>query len=150
MGIKLENFNSQPPTSFTVSFTSPKLKYIEGGKAIGRVKIFYAGQNRNGTYFSEEVAKELLKTLAGSPIIGEFDKEKNDFTQHTGIEQTRAYGFVPLESNISIERHLDEDDETRDYYCSDVCLFTQRYDEAKLIIGKAQSMELNPDTIEGT
>ena len=126
------------------------MEYVEGGKAIGRVKIFYAGQNRNGTYISTEFAEDLLKTLAGSPIVGEYDKDKKDFTQHTGIEKTRAYGFVPLEPNIQIERYTDEDGVERDYYCADVCLFTQRYEEAKFIVGKSQSMELDPNNIDGS
>ena len=32
------------------------------------IKVFYLGENRNGTSISKEVAKKMSKTLRGAPI----------------------------------------------------------------------------------
>lgn len=138
-----------PPTSFTVAF-EPNFTKIDEQKSLARLRIFYKGLNRNGTYITEDFAEYLLKSLPGTPTIGEYDSEKGDFTQHTGVEKTKGYGFVPLDMNFSWESHTDEDGVERDYATCDVVLWTKRYDEANKIIGKSHSMELDPDSIDGS
>lgn len=142
-------YNSAPPTSFIVTF-SKDLEKIDNQKSKARVRIFYRGLNRNGTYITEDLTEELIATLPGTPIVGDYDKEKGDFTQHMGVEKTKGYGFVPLDMNFAWETHEDPDGVEREYACCDVILWTGRYDEAAEIIEKTQSMELDPDTIEGT
>lgn len=116
-----------------------------------RVRIFYKGFNRNGTYITDEYAEKLISTLPYAPIKGIFDEEENDFTDH-GNKRTagRAYGVVPNPSNFAWERHLDEDGVEREYACADVLLWTGIYEEAKLISGKSQSMELYEPSIKGS
>ena len=146
---KIDIFNASPPTSFIATFES-ELIPIDGQKAKARLRIFYTGFNRNNTIITQEFVEKLLLTLPGTPVVGEYDKEKEDFTQHVGVERTRSYGFVPPEMNFAWEEHLDPDGETRTYACCDVVLWTGRYAEAKEIVGKKQSMELDPDSIVGT
>lgn len=144
----IKNFSAKPPCNFNVTF-SEELEKIDSQKSKGRVRIFYREQNRNGTYITEEFANYLLQSLPGTPVVGEYDSEKGDFTQHTGIEATKSYGFVPPNPNFAWETHLDPDGVERDYACADVILWTGRYQEASEIIGKQHSMELDPDTIDG-
>ncbi len=46
------------------------------------IKVFYLGENRNGSFISKEVAIEMAKTLRGAPIVGYFKPEKEDFADH--------------------------------------------------------------------
>lgn len=114
-----------------------------------RVRIFYKGLNRNGTYISDEFAEKLLSTISYSPICGIYDDD--DFTDH-GEDRSigKAYGVVPENPNITWEKHLDKDGVEREYACADVLLWTARYKEASEIPGKAHSMELYDKSIQGT
>lgn len=115
-----------------------------------RVRIFYKGLNRNGTYITEEFAEKLLSTLSYSPVKGIYDTYDEDFTDH-GKARTegRAYGVVPETANIAWEDHVDEDGIKRTYACADVLLWTGLYEEANKIPGKSQSMELYEPSILG-
>lgn len=116
----------------------------------GRCRIFYKGENRNGTYISEEFATKLISTLPYTPVKGIYDSLNEDYTDH-GEERNlgRIYGIVPENPNFTWENHLDEDGVEREYACVDVLLFTALYEEAEEIIGKAQSMELYSPSIKG-
>jgi hypothetical protein len=48
----------------------------------------------------------------------------------------KIYGVVPQDPHFAWEDHLDSDGVMRTYACTDVYLFTGRYDAAKLIPGK--------------
>lgn len=115
-----------------------------------RVRIFYRGLNRNRTYISDEFAQKLINTLPYSPVKGIYDSENMDFTDH-GSERNegRAYGVIPNPANFAWENHLDEDGVEREYACADVYLWTGIYEEAKLIPGKSQSMELHRKSLKG-
>lgn len=106
-----------------------------------RCRIFYKGANRNGTFITDEFAKELISTLQYIPVKGIYDGE--DFTDH-GMSRSEGqiYGIVPETNNFSWEQHLDEDGVERTYACTDVLLFTALYPEANDIVSKPQSMEL--------
>lgn len=114
-----------------------------------RLRIFYKYLNRNKGYISDEMADYIIQNIGGTPIVGWYDTETKDFKEHGDVQQTRPYGFVPLETNFAWEPHLDEDGIEREYACVDVMLFTGRYEEAKQIINKAHSMEFDPTTISG-
>lgn len=115
----------------------------------GRARIFYKGCNRNGSFISDEFAKQLIATAVGCPVVGLWDAEKQDFTDHTKDEKKRAYGYVPQEPNFAWEKHTDEDGVEREYACMDIVLWTAMFEEAKNIITAPLSMELNPNTICG-
>lgn len=113
-----------------------------------RVRIFYKGFNRNGTYISDEFAEKLLSSLSYSPVCGIY--QDNDFTDHgEARSESKAYGVVPENPNIRWEFHLDEDGIEREYACADVYLWTARYKEALEIPGKSHSMELYDKSIKG-
>lgn len=115
-----------------------------------RVRIFYKGLNRNGSYISEEFAGKLINSLPYTPIKGIFDKEAQDFLDHgKNRSEGRIYGFVPSPANFTWEKHIDEDGIEREYACADVLLWTGIYEEAKLIPGKPQSMEIYSKSIKG-
>ena len=40
------------------------------------IKVFYLGENRNGSFIDKSVAMEMAKTLRGVPIVGYYKKDK--------------------------------------------------------------------------
>ena len=72
-----------------------------------QIKVCYVGDdpNRNGSVITKEVAKEMANSLPGSPIVGYFNEDTQDFEEHNRdikvvdgqlkfIDTTRPYGFV--------------------------------------------------------
>lgn len=144
----MENQKSTP-TNFVATVYGNLVPLNNSALSKARLKIFYKGMNRNGSYINEEIAEKLISTLPGTPVVGYYDSDKDDFLGHVSPESNRAYGFVPEEMNFKWEMFLDPDGVYRTYACTDIILWTGRYPIASKIVGKSHSMELNPDTIEG-
>ena len=139
------------PTNFVATVYGNLTPLNNSAFSKARLKIFYKGLNRNGSYITDEIAEKLLSTLPGTPVVGNFSGEKDDFEAHMpwSPEELKAYGFVPQDMNFKWEMSLDPDGVYRTYACTDVVLWTGRYPIASKIVGKCHSMELNPNTIEG-
>lgn len=144
----MENQKSTP-TNFVATVYGNLVPLNNSALSKARLKIFYKGMNRNGSYINEEIAEKLISTLPGAPVVGYYDSDKDDFLGHVSPESNRAYGFVPEEMNFKWEMFLDPDGVYRTYACTDIILWTGRYPIASKIVGKSHSMELNPDTVEG-
>ena len=141
--------NKSTPTAFIATVYGDLTTLNNSALSKARLKIFYKGKNRNGSYITDDMAEKMLATLPGTPIVGYFDADKGDFLGHVSKETARAYGFVPDANNFEWETHLDNDGVYRTYACCDVILWTGRYPVASKIVGKNHSMELNPNTIDG-
>lgn len=116
----------------------------------GRLRVYYKGLNRNGGFITDEFSSKLEASLPYTPIVGEYDKERQDFKSHNQDRNAAAiYGLVPENPNISWEPHVDRDGVERTYLCCDVYLYSGRYDAAGNIIGKHHSMELNRSSLQG-
>lgn len=139
------------PNSFPISiFDLEESEVVSQTITKKRCGIFYKGHNRNGGYITDEFADKLLLTLAYTPIKGIFNTENDDFEGHgKKNDEGRIYGVVPADHNFAWEDHEDEDGVVRTYACADVYLFTALYEEAELIDGKGQSMELYAQSLKG-
>lgn len=115
-----------------------------------RARVFYTGLNRNGSYIDKQFADYLISTASGCPVVGLWDYEKHDFTDHSPSDRKRAYGFIPENPNFAWEKSLDYDGVEREYASFDIILWTKAFEEANEIISHPLSMELNPDSINGT
>ena len=128
----------------------------------GVAKVLYIGDNRNGTSISEESATEMGRKLPGSPVVGYYREDLQDFEEHSRtieittdkfeiLDLTKPYGFVPTDSKIWFQKFVDEDGVERKYLCCDVYIWTTAYPESKRVFekGNNQSMELEPDSIKG-
>jgi len=113
------------------------------------VGVFTKYKNRNGSYITDEYADFLIKsaTRGNTPVVGFFDPEENNWASHTGPKLANGYGYI--ESFDGWTPMQDTDGVTRDYAVFSVVLFTDYYEEARKIKGQHQSMESNPETIEG-
>lgn len=140
------------PYVFSVEFYGPLSKTTDPNLGHTRVRAFYRGRNRNGSYITDEFASYLVSDAEKKPVVGFYNRMKEDFEGHVSQELSKAYGYIPsaAENNFAWEQHLDEDGVTREYACFDVVLWVDYWPEASQILAKAQSMELNPDTITGT
>ena len=128
-----------------------------------QIKVCYVGDtpNRNGSVITKEVARELANSLPGSPIVGRYLPEKQDFEEHSRdmvIEDgelifkdlTQPYGFVDLGAKVWFQKFSD-DGEEHEYLMTEGYIWTGRYPEAQRIIekGNNQSMELDPKSVNG-
>lgn len=113
--------------------------------SMGRARIFYKGINRNRSIIDGEVAEQLASTIPGTPVIGTYNYETNDFEGHE--ENPSAFGFIPLDPHPT---WVTEND--REYLEVDVVIWDGRFEEAQDILTneKHLSMELNPRTMKGT
>ena len=131
------------------------------------IKVLYLGENRNHSYITKEVATEMAKTLRGAPIVGYYREDKEDFRDHgekvtfddEGIKfecMTKPYGFVSPDAQVWFQKFEEQDEFgnqlTREYLMTTGYLWTGQYEEAKLAVegeGRPQSMELDPETLDG-
>lgn len=119
------------------------------GFTLCRARVFYTGLNRNGSYIDKEFAESFIATAIGCPVVGLWDHEKKDFTDHTPSDRKRAYGFIPEDPQFAWETSYDYDGVEREYASFNVVLWTKAFEEANDIINHPLSMEINPDTING-
>ena len=131
------------------------------------IKVLYLGENRNHSYITKEVATEMAKTLRGAHIVGYYKEDKEDFRDHgekvtfddEGIKfecMTKPYGFVSPDAQVWFQKFEEQDEFgnqlTREYLMTTGYLWTGQYEEAKLAVegnGRPQSMELDPETLDG-
>lgn len=134
--------------TFSIDLIGEPIK-VNSMFSIGRARIFYLGPNPNRSIIEEEAANKLASSIPGTPIVGLYNYETDDFEGH-GDGQS-AYGFVPLEPNATWVK-IKENDKEREYLEVDVVIWDGRFDEAKNILSeqKSLSMELNPATLKGT
>ena len=132
------------------------------------IKVFYLGDNRNKSSISKEVAAEMAKTLRGSPIVGQFKSDKDDFSDHgkqviidsKGVHFTSLtipYGFVSPDANVWFAKFQEANEKgeivEREYLMTTGYIWTGQFEEAKKIFengGRPQSMELDQDSLQGT
>lgn len=131
------------------------------------IKVFYIGENRNGSYINKDVATEMAKTLRGAPIVGYYSDDKQDFRDHgdqlildaDGIHfncLTKPYGFVSPDAEVWFQKFNDFDDfgnaVEREYLMTTGYLWTEQFPEAKSALengGRPQSMELDDEHLDG-
>lgn len=136
-----------------------KLLYVEGlnsNLAKVKIRVMYAGKNRNGSYFTKEVIEsKMLPTIYNTPIIGYM--KNDDFTDHGDrliisgngdIEFetiTYAFGMIPESTEITWENYIEDDGiNEHEYLCVTGYIWKRFEDEAKKILqdGSKHSMEI--------
>ena len=143
--------------NFMLESTVQLSKIISSQIAKVKIYVLYAGKNRNHTHFSKAMIEDkLVPSMYGMPIIGEFNKEKQDFGGHGGkttitddgieFEQTTvAYGFIPESSQIRWESVKEVNGTYRDYLVCDAYVWYKRFPELQTMLDepKGQSMEID-------
>jgi len=119
------------------------------GFTLCRARVFYTGLNRNGSYITKDFADSFILAAIGCPVVGLWDYEANDFTNHLASDRKKAYGFIPENPEFAWEKSIDYDGVEREYASFNVVLWTKAFEEANEIIHHPLSMEINPYTING-
>ena len=130
-----------------------------------QIKVCYVGEepNRNGSIITKEVARGMANSLPGSPIVGFFNEDKQDFEEHNRVidisngefkikDTTRPYGFVDLNAKVWFQKFLDDGQNEHEYMMTEGWLWTGQYPECKRVLDKGnnQSMELDEETLDAT
>jgi len=127
----------KPPIYFDSVIIASPMEPISSEKNLGRlnVGVFTKYGNRNGSYITDEVAEQLIKSTSNgsTPVVGFFDPETKDWASHTGPTLASAYGYV--EGFVGWQPFQDTDGETREYAVFSVVLFTKYFDEANFVVG---------------
>ena len=128
------------------------------------IKVCYVGEqpNRNRSIITKETAQGLANSLPGSPIVGYYNPEIEDFEEHTRwvkisngqftIESlTRPYGFVDFNANVWFQ-WFEDDGVAHEYLCTEGWLWTGQYPECQRVIDKGnnQSMELDEKNLNAS
>lgn len=132
-----------------VSSLNPITSGASNCENIGRmnVGVFTRYGNRNGSYITDQYADYLISTAPDKPVVGFFDRESQDWQGHVGPTLASGYGYVDY--FVGWQPFQDDDGVEREYAVFSVVLFSDYFEEARHILGKGQSMELDPNTIEG-
>ena len=75
------------------------------------IKVFYLGENRNGSYIDKNTAIQMANSLPGVPIVGAYRKDIEDFGDHGHVItiedgevkfscKTIPYGFVAPDAEV--------------------------------------------------
>ena len=137
------------PFRFDVSFEEGGLRPTSDPELFeGKVRVFYKYSNRNGSYITDTFANKLAETAYNKPVMGYYDIISQDFQGHEGPEKAKAYGFV-IPNSLVWTDHLDNDGVTRTYATYDVLVWAKYWEEARKLFVKTQSMEIDPDTVQG-
>lgn len=132
----------------------------------GKLKVFYLGQNRNGSAIDRESATRMSKTLRGCPIVGWYRENKQDFGDHgdqlildgDGAHfnvLTKPYGFVAPDAKVWFQFFEDIDEFgnscMREYLVTECYLWTSQFPECKEVLENhnPHSMELDEETLKG-
>lgn len=165
---KLYNFSSkeqgyklkvQVPSSFEVD---DNIDDTHRGMLKLKIRIFHTGLNRNGSFVSEEAAKEAMPTIKNRPVLaaihqldnGEWDFESHNFeivtNEETGEEEIN-YIEKQVGSFDESEPFFEYDEELDKTYICSYAYIAEDYTKAADIIraknGTKNSVELSIDEL---
>lgn len=130
-----------------------------------QIKVCYVGDepNRNGSIITKSVATAMAPSLRGSPIVGFYNEDKQDFEEHNRVidisngefrikDTTRPYGFVDLNAKVWFQKYRDDGMIEHEYLMTEGWLWTGQYPECRRILaqGNNQSMELDEDHLNAS
>lgn len=160
------NHNRSVATIDAPEFINLKPDAINPGISQCEIKVFYLGENRNHSFIDKNTAIQMANSLPGTPIVGAYRKDIEDFGDHGNIMhiedgevtfscKTIPYGFVAPDADVWFKKFIDEDDfgneVEREYLMTTGYLWTGQYPEVMQCIteGKGQSMELDGNNLDG-
>lgn len=124
--------------------------------ASARLKAFYLGGNRNGSFISKASTEDAIPTMFNCPIVCNYDVESDTIGGHdmdivptdSGdvklINLTSAIGVIPAGAKYSFEKIEEEDGSVHEYFVVDAILWKRSpaYDKIKRDGIVSQSMEI--------
>lgn len=149
---KFSNKKEKKTLNFDVQLSD--LKELNPNLSLAKCKIFYIGENRNGSFITQECADDMVKQLPYTAVVGEWKSNIDNFGGHGGkieissngieyIDTTTAYGCA-MDTPTWYEDITEDDGTTHSYLCCNLVLFTGKYPELQVVVekGSFQSMEI--------
>ena len=146
------------PVDFEIINIKPMTKYISECE----IKVFYHGQNRNGSYISKAVGNQIANSLPRAPIVALYNEQINDYEDHgeeitinrQGVKfekKTIPYGAVDKDTPAVWRKFWDDKGIEREYLVVRGFLWTGRYPHLQQILEnpKGQSMEFFEESVDG-
>lgn len=126
------------------------------------IKVCYVQDtpNRNGSVITKDVAKDMAKSLPGSPIVGFYNRDKGDFEGHNVIikssgndfeilDGTRPYGFVDLNAKIWFQ-DFSVEGSVKTFLMTEGYIWTGVYPESERILSLGNNHSMEIDIISST
>lgn len=124
--------------------------------ASAKLRVFYLGGNRNGSFISKASANDAIPTMYNCPIVCNYDVESDTIGGHdmdivptdSGdvklINLTSAIGVIPAGAKYSFEKVEEDDGSVHEYFVVDAILWKRSpaYDKIKRDGIVSQSMEI--------
>ncbi len=124
--------------------------------ASARLRAFYVGGNRNGSFISKASAEDAVPTMYNCPIVCNYDVESDTIGGHDMdivttdagdvklINLTSAVGVIPSGAKYSFEKVKEADGAVHEYFVVDAILWKRSpaYDKIKRDGIVSQSMEI--------
>ena len=132
---------------------------VNSSFAVGKLKVMYTGNNRNGSHFSKKSVENALPSLYNVPIVCHWNEETQEIGGHDIsiassedgnlriINLTEPCGVVPDHAKFTFQNEADEDGNEHEYLIIDGVILWKRQDVCRHIIenldGKVKhSMEI--------
>lgn len=135
-----------------LNFEFANIQEYNDGFLIASCPVFYAGNNRNRSHFTQECAEKMMSKAAYVPVVAEFKEE--GFGSHGGRLEVDDDGVRYVDTTTIIgcvlaEKFTIETINEKDYYCVKIALYKQKYEQIEEFLNThtGQSMEIS--IIEG-
>lgn len=129
-----------------------------------QIKVCWVGDdpNRNGSIITRDTAiNSLAPSLRGCPIVGYYNKDKEDYEEHNKFLQiknnkitfgtdTIPYGFVDLSANIWFQDFIDFDNVARTYLMTEGYIWTGQFPEVQRVIDKGNNQSMEIENVDGS
>lgn len=106
--------------------------------AVGKLRIAYVGDNRNGSSISKEVMEAAIPTMYNCPVVAHYDRATNSFGSHDVeliqedethyklVNVTQPVGVVPAGAECFFETDADENGVLHEYLSTTVLLWKRQ------------------------
>lgn len=155
----LKNEHNNKIINFDVEISDLQ-KTLNPNLSLAKCKIFYVGENRNGSIITQECADDMATQLAYTAVVGEWKSDIDNFGGHGGkielsddgieyIDTTIAYGCA-MDTPTWYEDVIEDDGTTHSYLCCNLVLFTGKFPELQKVVenNMFQSMEIEVEQSE--
>lgn len=139
---------------FTTAFED--IQDINPSFAVGKLRIAYVGDNRNGSSISKDVMEAAIPTMYNCPVVAHYDRATNSFGSHDVelvqedethyklVNVTQPVGVVPAGAECFFETDVDENGASHEYLSTTVLLWKRQeaYEHICELESIGESMEV--------
>lgn len=125
----------QVSLNFSINFS--EIKDLNPNFALGKMRVAYVGDNRNGSSISKEVFEDAIPTMYNCPIVARYSRDTNSFGSHDievvindneikVVNATQPIGVIPSGSDWYWETVVENDGVEHLYLVATVLLWKRQ------------------------